>query len=276
MEDHRQALLLAAVRALAGVPHGVVYDLPLAHRPRPIYGSIFVRGDEHWRRYLDAREEVDRGEPTVLVSLRVLDDEERHLVVDWGTTYANTFLLIEPADWRCDLTDPTNPFTRGLDEAIAATSAGGANGSGAPLLDYLRGVFGSWRCWTASAVTTRGIALHLDSDAGDEVTIWGVLRAELAERFPQAAFDRSLARLYASDRELFVGPVTRARSVFRTRLGLPVLYEAERVDRAVRRMVNQGAIGVAAPTLPGQPRFGWGRPVPDGVSDEEFARFVMV
>lgn len=271
-DDPRRRLIAEAFRAIAGVPSGVIYDLPESLRPRPIPGSIFVRGEARWRSYLDAREEVDSGEPTVLIALRVLDDEERHLAVDWGTTYANTFLLIEPRDWRCDLSDPANAYARRLDEAIEATS-GDPGAPDSPLVGYLRGVFGTWRCWGASASSTRGITLDL---AGDEATLWGVLRDELAARFPETAFDRSLNRLYVSDRELFVGPVTRARSVFRTRLGLPVLYDAQFVDRAVRRMVNRGAMRVAGLSLPGRPAFGWGRPVPDEVRDEEFAQFVMI
>ena len=262
---------------------GVVYDLPHSLRPRPVPGSIFVRGTTAWRRYLDAREAVDVGEPAVLIAFRVMDDEERYLVVDWGTTYANTFLLIEPRDWRCDLSDPLNPFTRRLDEALALTLAAAPEGGvlpegwtrASPLGRLLRELFGTWRYWTASspASATRRISLELREDSD---TIWSRLLPELSERFPQAAFDRALGRLHGSDRELFGGPVPRARSVFRTRLGLPVLHDVRCVDRAVRRLVNEGAMRVVSPTAPGRPIFGPGRPIPDGISDDEFAQFVMI
>ena len=282
--DRRDTVLLEALRDLAGGTRGVIYDVPVVERPRATRGSIFVRGGDAWRRFLDSREAVDAGDPTLLISLRVLDEDERHLVVDWGTTYANTFLLVEPRDWRCDLTDPENAYRERLEEAIdgsvrlappdeGASTAGWTRST--PIGTLLHGVYGVWRYWTVPTRrgSTRSIPLDL---RGEGDTIWERLQPILEERFPEAMFDRALARLRASDRELLGGPVTRARSVFRSRLGLPVVHEVGSVDRAVRRLVNAGGMRVMAPSLPGRPIFGAGRPVPAEVTDEEFSRFVMM
>ncbi|MFA7248853.1 MAG: hypothetical protein WC273_04410 [Dehalococcoidia bacterium] len=278
--DPRRRLLAAAFHQLAGTARAVVYEVPHPLRPRAVTGSIFPRSTAPWRGFLDAREAVDTGEPTVLVSLRVLDDEERHLAVDWGTTYPNTFLLVEPHDYRCDLSDPDNPFARRLAATVDALAV--APGRGArprapgrsPLDRLLREMFGTWRYWPATERSgmTRGRRLELRDG---RATIWSSLLPELVERFPQAAFDRALRRLLASDRELFAGPVPRARSVFRTRLGLPFLHDARYVDRAVRRLVNAGALSVVA-APPRRATFGPGRPVPDGIPEEDFERFVMI
>ncbi|HEY7294233.1 MAG TPA: hypothetical protein VH916_04285 [Dehalococcoidia bacterium] len=49
----------------------------------------------------------------LMLALRPLAARERVLLVDWGTSYANTFLLIEPRLAGCDLTVPGNPLRRG-------------------------------------------------------------------------------------------------------------------------------------------------------------------
>jgi hypothetical protein len=281
-EQAREQLLMRAFRELAGTTNGVVYDLPRALRPEAVPGSIFVRGSSGWRAYLDAREQVDTGEPAVLLALRVLDADERELVVDWGTTYANMFLLVEPSDWRCDLTEPLNPFAHRLQAALSATLPDLARPDAqvdgwtrtTVLGALLRELFGTWRYWEAplpeGAIEAVSLALR-----GQDETLWSHLRPELGARFPQAAFDRALASLYYWERELFGGPVTRARSAFRTRLGLPILGDARAADRALRRLVNEGRMTVVGYGLPGRPAFGPGHPVPDELSDEEFARFVM-
>lgn len=281
-EQARQRLLMHALRELAGTTNGVVYDLPRALRPQALPGSIFVRGSAAWRAYLDARAQVDVGEPAVLLALRVLDADERALVVDWGTTYANTFLLVEPHDAGCDLTEPANPYAGRVQDALAATLAlappAWEQAEGwtrpTPLGALLRALFGTWRYWNAppprGAVEQVSLLLR-----GPDDTLWTRLQPELAARFPQAAFDRTLASLHYWERELFGGPVPRARSAFRTRLGLPILRDPRSADRALRRLVNEGRVTVVGDTLPGRPAFGPGRPVPDALPDEEFARFVM-
>lgn len=278
----REALRLRAFRELAGTANGVVYDLPRAQQPQAVPGSIFVRGSSAWRAYLDAREQVDTGEPAILLALRALDAGERELVVDWGTTYANMFLLVEPRDPRIDLTEPLNPHARRFEDALSATLPDvrlpGADAEGwtrtTVLGDLLRELFGTWAYWQAPPPdgSVERVPLTLSSEGH---TLWSQLRVELDARFPQAAFDRALANLYTWERELFGGPVTRARSAFRTRLGLPILGDARAADRALRRLVNEGRMTVVGLGLPGRPAFGPGHPVPDDLSDEEFARFVM-
>lgn len=275
-------MVTRAFRNLAGTANGVVYDVPLASRPAPIPGSIFVRGSREWRNYLAAREQADVGQPAVLFALRPLDREERSLAVDWGATYPNTFFLIEPVDRRCDLSDPSNEFTLRLHDAVGSMlrSPSGEqrllnHGSGTnPLDSLLRTVFGTWVYWNGPQPYGKVHEVELDLSAPG-TTVWTRLVDELNERFPQPSFDRALAYVNDWERELLGGPVQRARSVFRTRLGMPILRDPCCVDRALRKLVNEGRISVVAPSLPGRPIFGRDRPVPEDVSDEEFAGFLM-
>ena len=111
--------------------------------------------------------------------------------------------------------------------------------------------------------------------SGPDETLWGRILSELDDRFPQPAFDRALAYVNDWEQELLGGPVPRARSVFRTRLGMPILRDALCVDHAVRRLANQGRMTIIGASLPGRPIFGRGRPVPEEISDEEFVNFLM-
>lgn len=280
-DSRRGRLATRAFRDLAGTNNGVIYDLPRSARPQPIPGSIFVRGSAAWRTYLDAREQADSGQPAILFALRPLDDEERNLVVDWGTTYPNTFFLMEPLDWRCDLTDPETSFSHDLDRALddtlsaappeAHTPDGWTRST--PLGRLLAELFGRWVYWSGPA--PYGQIQEVPLDLGRRDTVWGCILNELVERFPQVAYDRALAYLNDWERELLGGPLPRAQSVFRTRLGMPILRDPRNVDRAVRRLVNEGRMSVIGATLPGKPIFGRGRPVPDEITEDEFARFVM-
>jgi hypothetical protein len=280
LQDGRaQNLVTHAFRELAGTAYGAVYDVPLAAKPTPIPGSIFVRGSKAWRSYLDARTLADIGQPAVLFALRKLDNEERSLAVDWGATYPNTFFLIEPKDDDCDLSQPSNRFTRLLNEAVAVTlRAGGEPGEGSsrttPAGQLLRELFGTWVYWSGPRPYVRVHEVKLDLSSPQE-TVWTRLLSELDARFPQPTFDRALAYVSDWERELLGGPVPRARSVFRTRLGMPILRDPSCVDRALRKLVNEGRMSVVAPALPGRPVFGRDRPVPDEISDEEFAGFLM-
>ncbi len=281
-EDQARQLVAQAFRDLAGTHNGVIYDIPLTQRPEPVPGSIFVRGSSAWRSYLAAREAVDIGQPAILFSLRVLDDDERKLVVDWGTTYPNTFFLIEPHDPGCDLTDAANDATARTNAAIeetlrhAAALDRTADGwtRNTPLGAVLRELFGAWVYWSGPEPygIIREVPLRL-TQAADNV--WSVILSELVELFPQQAFDRALAYVNDWERELLGGPIPRAQSVFRTRLGMPILRDPRCVDRAIRKLVNEGRLTVIAASLPGRPVFGQGRPVPDEISDEEFTRFLM-
>src|SRR5438105_419488 len=90
----RQALLMNALRAVAGTGRGLIYDVPFAMRPALARGSgPFVRATPAWDRFIRARRQLDDGQLTLVLALRPLDDEERRLVVDSGTTYSNAFLL---------------------------------------------------------------------------------------------------------------------------------------------------------------------------------------
>jgi hypothetical protein len=280
--DRERVLVARAFRELAGTGNGVIYDLPPGLKPEPIPGSVFLRGSPGWRAYLDAREQADTGQPAILFSLRVLDREERGLVVDWGTTYPNTFFLIEPRDPNSDLTDPANDNARKLKEAVEATEAlanaralqGEGWTRGTPLGATLRELFGTWVYWSGPEPYGQIEEVAVRLRRSDE-TIWGALLAELERRFPQQEFDRALAYVNDWERELLGGPVPRARSVFRTRLGMPIVSDPRCVDRALRRLVNEGRISVVGETRPGRPVFGQGRPVPEDVSDEEFTAFSM-
>ena len=282
-EDKRSGRLITrAFREFAGTNNGVVYDVPRDSRPEAIPDSIFVRGSPAWRSYLDARELADVGQPAILFALRVLDDPERNLAVDWGTTYPNTFFLVEPHDRSCDLSDPANRFTQRVNDAIKATLRlapadtkmpdGWTNAT--PLGSVLREIFGTWVYWIGPQPYREIQHVELTLRSAED-TLWGTLQPELDARFPQPVFDRALAYVNDWERELLGGPVTRARSVFRTRLGMPILADSRCVDRALRRLVNEGRITVVGTTLPGHPVFGRERPVPEEISDEEFAGFLM-
>jgi hypothetical protein len=281
-DDRERRLLARAFRELAGTGNGVIYDLPNALRPERIPGSVFLRGSPAWRTYLDAREQADTGQPAILFAARAMENEERSLVVDWGTSYPNTFFLLEPRDGETDLTDSDNDAARRMKQAVDATlpvmhgESSQADGwtRDTPLGELLRDLFGTWVYWSGpepyGQIEEVPLVLH-----GPEETIWGELLAEVERRFPQQMFDRALAYVNDWERELLGGPVPRARSVFRTRLGMPIVSDPRCVDRALRRLVNEGRISVVGATLPGRPVFGQGRPVPDEVSDEEFTRFEM-
>src|SRR5687768_12018026 len=88
-----ELIWLAALREFTGAARGVVYDVPRGARPVREIGRLRPRGSLAWDRFLDAREQMDSGELTLTIALRPLDDDEARLVVDWGCTYANTFLL---------------------------------------------------------------------------------------------------------------------------------------------------------------------------------------
>ncbi|MFN8508878.1 MAG: hypothetical protein U0547_15110 [Dehalococcoidia bacterium] len=278
------ALIQRGFRDLAGSARGVLYDVPISERPRRRHGSpVYLRETPAWRAFADARRAVDTGELVVLLSLRALDDEERYIAMDWGTRYANCFLLVEPSAPDCDLTDPANAHARAI-RAAAQRSLGmvadddGSDGPGTratPLGRHLQSLFGTWVYWSAPPPRGRAYEVPLRL-AGVNDTIAGRLIHELAERFPQELFDRALEYLNYWEMELMGGPIPRARSVFRTRLGLPVLRDPYCADHAVRRLVNQGRTRISAPPPRRHPIYGPGNPVPEDMSDEDFARYVMI
>lgn len=276
-------MLVRALRDLAGTARGVVYDVPRAERPRMRSGSpVYADGGRAWDRYLRARRALDDGRLTLLLSLRPLSEDERRLAAGWGAAHANTFLLVEPLDAACDLTDARSPLAREVfalcegalasapDAAVDARERWTAR---TPLGERLRGLYGRWVCWDEPLPYGRTHELPLPL-AGPEDTLWDQLAPLLHERFPQRAFDAALAELRRHERELFGGTVASARSAFRTRLGLPILHDQRAPDRAVRRLVNRGEMTVAS-GLPRRLVFGPGRRVPDDMPDDEFERLLM-
>lgn len=276
-------LVLRALFEMGGFDRGVLYDLPPEAAPRSMPGSrVFLRGSPAWRRFLMAREQVDDGMLTLLLALRSLPDGERRLVVDWGNSFANAFMLVEPRDPTCDLTDPAHAARRALEDAAGFLLRGhGPDEESArawtrdtSLGALVRQTFGVWRVWTGTArgATVDCVPLEL---AKPQDTLRDRLLPAMAARFPQALFDDALAGLYERERELFGGPVVRARIPFLTRLGLPVPYDPRRVDYALRRMVNEGRAWVFEQG-PDPPFYhGPQRPVPERMTDAEFERLVL-
>jgi hypothetical protein len=270
-----------ALRELAGFERGLLYDVPYAQAPRP-RTVVYVDGSPAWRRYLAAREQFDDGRLTMLLALRPLGAVERTLVVDWGTTYANTFLLVEPRDQTCDLTDGANPVQRRLDEMARALLRCHALDEDAaepwtrrtPLGEALRQIFGVWVFWSAPLPHGRIRRVPLTLLTPND-TLAGRLLPALRAEFSQERFDAALAVLVERERELFRRSVACARIPFRTRLGLPMLHDPYCVDRAIRRLVNEGRLTVRDGAAGGALYRGPERPVPDAMTDAEFERLLL-
>lgn len=273
--------LVGALQKVAGSARGVIYDVPASQRPvQRSRNAMSVAGSPAWAEYLNVRRRIDDGALTIVLSLRVLDSDERRLAIDWGSTYANSLLLVEPRERDCDLTDPANAHYRALHAILAALprDADGVSDSSShetALGRFLRESYGRWVYWPSPGLDSEPQEVLLDlRDQRDTIALR--LLRELPQRFPQSRFDRSMAFLHFWERELFGGPVPRARSVFRTRLGLPILYDPYCADRAVRRLVNQGRMTVVGPARVPHLRFGFGSAIPDSMPDEEFEKLVMV
>jgi len=266
------AWVLDGLRALAGTPRCVLYAVPLDQAPRPLReGSVYLRGSPAWRRFLAERRRLDTGDLGLVLALRPLGERERLLIVDWGTTYANALLLIEPRRTDCDLTLPTNRVRRALE---AAAEAPAASGGASALGRQLRAVFGLWTYWTGTRGDWEAHRVTLTPRTPAD-TLAGLLERHLPVRFPQGAFDHALAVLYLRERELFSGTVARARIPFRSRLGLPILHDPQAVDRALRRLVNEGQAAVSGHAAGASVRYGAGRPVPADLSAEAFERLLL-
>ncbi len=282
-ETPERRLILRALQEFAGFDRGVFYDVPPADAPEPLpHSPIYLRGSAPWHRFLRDRRRFDDGLPALLLALRPLSDMERLLAVDWGTTFANTFMLVEPSDPACDLTQRGNPVYRSLETAAIALLAERTPESDpdipwtreTALGSILRLVFGTWVYWTGTYSAKRTHCLPLTANR-PENTLASLIVPQLPARFPQAAFNRALADLHERETELFHGTVATARMPFRTRLGLPLLHDPACADRALRRLVNDGRATVYHLTGGGIHRYGPGRPVPESMTDNEFARLVL-
>ena len=279
-----ERILLRGLQDLAGAGRGVVYDVSRTDRPlRLPLSPVYLEGSASWRRFLQTRRALDDGQLTLLISLRQLPEDERRLVVDWGTSYANAFLLVEPSEPGCDLSDPGSPVSLEVSdlcrraaerEPTVAEAALERWTAHTALGERLRELYGRWVWWDEPL--PRGRSRHESLRlAGPSDTLSVHLLSLLYERFPQPSFDIALAELQQTERELFGGTVASARSVFRTRLGLPVLHDPRAVDRAVRHLVNLGRMSVATGGADGAV-FGPGNPVPETMEDEEFETLLLI
>ena len=258
--------LSAALQRLAGTPRVVVYDLSEAEAPeRAETNTPFVRGSQAWWRFIDRRRALDDGQDlNLLVSLRGLRADERLLAVNWGTAFANSFLVVEPSDPWLDLTTP-----EGIREFESRSLAHGADA-------LVRAAYAEWIYWVRDEqgeLDSRAATLSLsDPDA----TLWQTLWERLPQAFPASAFLSSLTLLILREGELFTGgrEVARAIMPFLTRLGLPILYDARHVLQGVRQLVNAGLAGVQDPEDDFHVYRGPEEPLPADLPDERLALMI--
>ena len=258
--DRRQ--VADALRDLAGTPRTLVYDLseddaPFREQPQ----TPFVEGSEAWWEFVERRRQLDDGQDlTVLVSMRGLSLDERLLVVNWGTAFANAFLVIEPSDPWLDLTTQ-----EGIDAFAARSGATDATA-------LVRAAYAEWIYWIRDEkgeLESRRATLSLDPS----VTLFSTLWDRLPQTFPAAAFLSSLTLLQLKEAELFTGgrEVARAIIPFLTRLGLPIVWEPRHVIQAVRQLVDAGLAVVQDPQDNWRTYRGPSEPIPAEISDERVA-----
>lgn len=259
--------LTAALKRLAGTERVVVYDVHEDDAPeRPNPASPYIRGSAAWWDFVHRRRTLDDGENlTLLVSLRGLRSEERMLIVNWGTAFANTFLLIEPTDPWLDLT--TNEGIQQLEKAHPHTADANS---------LVRAGYAEWVYWYTTAegeTESRRATLNMgDPDS----TLWQTMWDRLPKTFSPAAYLSSLTLLTLRESELFTGgrEVTRAVVPFLTRLGLPILYDARHVIQGVRQLVNAGLAWVQDPEDNWRVYRGPIEPIPAEITDERLALMV--
>jgi hypothetical protein len=253
--------VLQALHTLAGTPRALVYDLSEEEAPyRASPQTPFVRGSDAWWRFIERRRALDDGQDlNLLISLRGLRMDERLLAVSWGTAFANSFLVIEPADPWLDLSTP-----EGLRDY--ASQAGADNPA-----SLVRSAYAEWIYWVRDEkgeLESRAATLSLDPTA----TLWQAVWERLPRAFPSATFLSALTLLTLREAELFGGrEVARALMPFLTRLGLPILYDARHVISGVRELVNAGLAWVQDPQDGGRIYRGPDQPIPAEVSDERLA-----
>jgi hypothetical protein len=258
--------VIAALRKVAGAERVLIYDVPEEGAPeRADWSTPFVRGSRAWWSFVDRRRQFDDGQDlTLLVSLRGLRVDERLLVVNWGTAFANSFLVIEPADPWLDLTtkEGIDDFAhqRGLSDAA----------------QLVRAAYAEWIYWIRDEngeLDSRAATLGI---AGADDTLWQSLWQRLPQTFPADAFLSSLTLLNLREAELFTGgrEVARAIMPFLTRLGLPVLYDARHVIQGVRELVNAGLAWVSDPDDNNRVYSGPNAPIPAEITDERLALMV--
>jgi hypothetical protein len=261
----RRDELLSALGQLAGTDRVLIYDLPETEAPhRSTPTTPFVRGSDAWWRFVERRRVLDDGNGlNLVISLRGLRSDERLLVVAWGTAFANSFLLIEPADPWLDLTtkEGTAEFTKTSAARTAAALA--------------RAAYAEWNYWVRDEkgdLESRSATLSLEPDS----SLWQAIAERLPRTFPASTFLSSLTLLTLRENELFTGGKQVARAVvpFLTRLGLPVPYDPRHVIQGVRELVNAGLSWVQDPEDDWRLYRGPSEPLPAELSDERFSRMV--
>jgi len=257
-----RAEVAAALTRLAGTPRALLYDVSEPDAPnRDGPQTPFVSGSEAWWAFVDRRRALDDGQDlTLLVSMRGLSLDERLLVVNWGTAFANAFLVIEPSDPWLDLTTQ-----EGIDQFAASSGAMNAD-------ELVRRAYAEWIYWIrddTGELESRRATLSLTSD----VTLFETLWERLPETFPAAAFLSSLTLLQLKESELFTGgrEVARAIIPFLTRLGLPIVWDPRHVITGVRQLVDAGLAWVQDPEDNWRLYRGPSEPIPAEISDERVA-----
>lgn len=259
--------VVAAIKGIAGTERVLVYELMESEAPeRSNNASPFIRGPAAWWDFIRRRRALDDGQNlSLIVSLRGLRSAERMTIVNWGTAFANTFLLIEPSDPWLDLTtaEGIEQFARAHPEAKTAT-------------ELVRAGYADWVYWY---ITQDGElesrAATLDFTKPDS-NLWDTLWERLPQTFSPAAYLSSLTLLSLRESELFTGgrEVGRAIMPFLTRLGLPIVYDAHHVIRGVRELVNAGLAWVQDPQDNWRVYRGPSEPLPADLSDERVASMV--
>jgi hypothetical protein len=257
-----RAQVAEALKALAGTPRMLVYDVTEADAPwRDQPQTPFVHGSDAWWRFVEQRRALDDGQDlSLLVSLRGLRVDERMLVVNWGTAFANSFLVIEPSDPWLDLTTQA-----GIDEFAAKTGAADAEA-------LVRSAYAEWIYWVrdeTGQLESRAARVSLEPQS----TLFGTLWERLPKTFPAAAFLSSLTLLQLKEAELFTGgrEVARAIIPFLTRLGLPIVYDGRYVIQGVRQLINAGLAWAQDPEDNWRLYTGPSEPIPAEISDERVA-----
>lgn len=266
-----RSLVLAALQRVSGTPRVLFYAVPSSGAPRRT-GTVHTGGSREWWEFVRQRRLHDTGEFTLVLALRPLANEEARLILDWGSRFANAFLLVEPRDPSFDITTDDG-LARFLDRLSIPN---GDELSAERLEDALRHVYGTWVYWPSPATYTQEpvrVALDL---ATPPRTIALALEVEVEAAFPPQVFEPVLEELVEKEQELFeaIGPVARSVVPFFSRLGLPIPYNQRLITRAFRKLVNLGKLWVREPGPDGTFYRGPRNPVPDTMSDDEFEGLV--
>jgi len=231
--------LSEALQRLAGTSRLLVYDVPEEDAPaRSSPYSPFVRGGPTWQSFIQRRRALDDGQDlNLLVSLRGLRADERLMMVGWGSSFSNSFLVIEPFDPWLDLT------------TSAAIDAYGTRGGHGTALDLVRAAYAEWVYWVHDEngeLESRTASLNVSDP---EATLWSSLWERLSSTFTEADYLSTLTLLNLREQELFTGgrEVIRAIVPFLTRLGLPILYDWRYITAAMRQLINAGLASAQDP-----------------------------